>query len=278
MGALRVLIVNADDYGLSPAVSRGILAAWREGIVTSTTFLVNLPASAESARLLAGAPGLGVGLHLNLTTGPPVLPPRSVPSLVGPDGTFVKSLWRLRYRVRAEEVRREWEAQVDRFVALVGRLPTHLDSHHHVHALPGLAAVLADLARRRGIRAARAIRPADLPPARSLAGRAMELIYRRYLAGSAHILARSGLVLPDRVLLGDFDRRRLAEWIRGLPEGVTELVCHPGYVDGELRRLSGRVEPRPAEMADLVSAEVREAVRVAGVRLAHYGELAPAER
>ncbi|MCG0238049.1 MAG: ChbG/HpnK family deacetylase [Firmicutes bacterium] len=269
----RRLIVNADDFGLSPAVSEGILKAHREGIVTSTTFMVNWPWSRECAALLAGAPRLGVGLHLNLTSGPPVLPPAAVPSLVGRDGRFVKSLWRLRYRVRPEEVRREWEAQIRRFVEYVGRLPTHLDSHHHVHGLPHLAGIVADLAVRYGIPAIRILRPGDLPRPGVLDW-PRHWLYRRYLAASSQILARSGLRSPNRLWLADFDRSRLLGWIREAPPGVTELVCHPGYVDATLRRLSGRIAPRQQELDDLTAPEVRQAVAEAGVELCHYGDLA----
>ena len=104
---MRGLIVNADDFGLSPGVSRGILRAHWEGIVTSTTFMVNFPWAAEMAGLLRRAPRLGVGLHLNLTTGAPVLPPAEVPSLVGPDGRFGRSLVRLIDRMRPAEAERE---------------------------------------------------------------------------------------------------------------------------------------------------------------------------
>lgn len=271
---MRLLIVNADDYGLSPATSRGILAAWQDGIVTSTTVLVNFPWSAECAAWLADAPGLGVGLHLNLTAGSPVLPAAEVPSLVGPEGGFVKNLWHLRHRVRLPEVRREWEAQLRRFVEIVGRPPTHLDSHHHVHCLPNLAAVFVDLARAHGIPAARALRPSDLPAADSLWDRLSTFVFRQYLRASAARLRQGGLRLPDRVLLTDFDRRLLLRWLHELPDGLTELVCHPGYVDDELRRISSRVEARPAELADLTAPEVRDLVREEGICLVHYGQVA----
>lgn len=268
----RRLIVNADDFGLTPAVSEGILKAHRDGILTSTTFMVNWPWSRDCAALLPGAPDLGVGLHLNLTAGTPISPPAAVPSLVGRDGRFVKNLWRLIYRVSPREVRREWEAQIRRFVEYVGRPPTHLDSHHHVHSLPHLAPVALQLAQEYGIQRIRVVRPADLPPARPRDWPS-HWIFRRILARSAHLLAQSGLKGPDRLYLADFNRERLLNWIRETPPGVTELVCHPGYIDATLRRVSGRLAPRQQELDDLTAPEVRAAVQEAGVQLCHYGDL-----
>jgi len=125
----RLLIINADDFGLSPGVSSGIVRAHLDGILTSTSYMVNFPWSEELAPLLQQAPDLGVGVHLNLTTGSPVLPPQQVPSLVDEAGRFSKSLPRIQFRIKPDEALREWSAQVDKCSRLLGRLPTHLDTH-----------------------------------------------------------------------------------------------------------------------------------------------------
>ncbi|HLN62643.1 MAG TPA: ChbG/HpnK family deacetylase, partial [Symbiobacteriaceae bacterium] len=128
----RCLIVNADDFGLSESVSRGIIAAHRQGILTSTTFMTNFPWAPEMAPMLAEAPSLGVGVHLNLTTGEPVLAPEQVPTLVDGRGRFVKSMLHLLTRVEMSQVRAEWSAQVEKGIQLLGRLPTHLDTHRYL--------------------------------------------------------------------------------------------------------------------------------------------------
>src|SRR5262249_37431067 len=143
------LIVNADDYGMSPGVSRGILEAHAEGVVTSTTALVNTPCAPDALALASRVPGLGLGLHVNLSFGRPVLPPTRVPSLVGPDGRSFSGgrLLGAMRRFRRRDIRREVRAQLARFVELAGRPPDHLDSHQFVGCLhPEVFAVMVNLA------------------------------------------------------------------------------------------------------------------------------------
>src|SRR6185295_3930581 len=124
--AARTLIVNADDFGLTPGVSRGILEAGAKGIVTSTTVLVNRPTDPDLiARLEAS--GLGAGLHLNLTLGTPISNPRRVPSLVDGEGRFIRDPREAASRADKDEARIELGNQIDVFRALMGRFPTHLD-------------------------------------------------------------------------------------------------------------------------------------------------------
>lgn len=275
---MRRLIVNADDFGLTPGVSRGILRAHGEGILTSTTFMVHWPwAPAEAARLQA-APRLGVGLHLTLTAGAPVLPAAEVPSLVGPDGRFRRGWWHAQFGARPAEVHREWSAQLRRFVDLVGRLPTHLDTHHYVHALPRLAAVLAEVARTHGIPAARALRGNYDSAVREWRGPLGVVMARAVLPRSNAVLERAGLATPDRGLVGNFDRAVLLAHLERLPAGVTELVCHPGYADEDLAPLSSLTAQREVELAALVDPAVRRAVAAAGIELITFGDLAAPDR
>lgn len=275
---MRGLIVNADDFGLSPGVSRGILRAHREGIVTSTTFMVNFPWAAEMAELLRGAPRLGVGLHLNLTTGAPVLPPSQVPSLVGPDGRFRRSLLRLLRRLRPAEAEREWSAQVERFVALLGRLPTHLDTHRYLQAYPPLCGVMLRVARRYGVPAVRVLPPDVFPagtfPRWSPAGLLLGASLRRTTA----MVRQSGLAAPDRTMAGDFDLPVLLARLDRVGEGVTEIVAHPGEVDDQLRQLSSLLGRREVELAALTAPAARERVEARGIRLMHFGDLARLSR
>ena len=143
--AARRLIVNADDFGLTGGVSRGILRAHREGLVTSTTVLASLPAQPELDATAAASPGLGLGLHFNLTWGRPVSPAETVASLVDADGRFGRDLAALQERARPDEVRRECEAQIEAFARRFGRGPTHLDSHHHAHRVPRVMDAVVDV-------------------------------------------------------------------------------------------------------------------------------------
>lgn len=268
------LIVNADDFGLSRGVSEGILKAHRDGVLTSTTYMVNWPWSGELAVLLRDAPHLGVGVHLNLTAGPPVLPPAEVPSLVGKDGRFRKAAGHLLFGVRVDEVRREWAAQVQRFMDLTGRRPTHLDTHHYVHTIPRLAGALAAVARDFGIPAARAVRPGDFLapplPVREWVNRGL---YAALAARSRPLMERSGLRVPGGTVLGPYSLQWLVRKIGALGAGTYELVCHPGYADAALRRLSSLQAEREQELAALVHPQVRAAVAAAGAELIHFGQL-----
>jgi predicted glycoside hydrolase/deacetylase ChbG (UPF0249 family) len=136
------LIVNADDFGLSPAVNAAVLQAHQRGIVTSTTVMINLPhAEAGLAQALAETPNLGLGLHLNLNQGKPVSPPTSVPSLVDEHGQFypIERLAEVALGYDGDELYEEIAAQIERFIALTGHPPTHLDAHYHVALMHPLA-------------------------------------------------------------------------------------------------------------------------------------------
>lgn len=269
----RRLIINADDFGLTPGVSRAILRAHREGIVSSTTFMVNFPWAPEVAPLLGEAPALGVGIHLNITTGAPVLPPEQVPSLVGPEGHFVRATWRLLARARPEEVYSEWSAQVRRGIDLLGRLPTHLDTHRFLQAYPPFCEVMLAVAREHGIGAVRLLTPEFVPPGFFRRWSPVGFLAKRALRRSAALTRESGLCCPDVTLAGDFDLERLLQRLDRVEEGVTELIAHPGEVDAELSRLSSLREQREVELAALVDPAARRRLRDRGIELTHFGQL-----
>ena len=149
---LRQLVVNADDLGLTVGVNDGIFAAHDRGILTSASVFANAPATADAIRGVHHRPSLGVGVHLALVDGTPMLPPNRVPTLVEDDGRF-RASWKpfivacLRGRVSLEEVERELTAQIDR-IRSEGIQLTHLDAHKHVHAFPPIFAIVARVAER----------------------------------------------------------------------------------------------------------------------------------
>jgi predicted glycoside hydrolase/deacetylase ChbG (UPF0249 family) len=248
----RRLIVNADDFGLTEGVTRGILRASRDGLVTSATVLANLPPALDAE---AVATGLGLGLHLNLTWGPPVSPAGTVPSLVGPDGRFVRDLATLSQRARPDEVRREAEAQLEAFTRRFGRAPTHIDSHHHVHRLPGVMEAVLDV-----------VVGARLP-------------LRSQDAGFREGLRRHGVPTPDHFVGGDdpapyWTLERLLDQLASLPLGLTELMCHPGHFDDALA-YSRYGRPREVELQALCEPEARATVERLDIRLCHFGVLHP---
>ena len=139
---MKKLIVNADDYGHTPGVSEGIRLAHLHGIVTSTSAMMNRPsAPVELEQAAAICPNLGIGVHLVLTAGNPLLPPEKITTLVREDGSFLRQddLVRKITQVNLEQVSAEWHAQVEKYLKVTGHAPDHLDSHHHSsYFTPGL--------------------------------------------------------------------------------------------------------------------------------------------
>jgi len=146
---MRRLIVNADDLGRTRGINAGIRAAHERGIVTSATLMVAYPAAGDVAGLARSCPGLGIGLHVALTGGPPSRRRTPLPSLVDARGRLPAKPEGLA-AARAEDVGREARAQLARFRVLLGREPTHFDSHHHSQRLPDVRDAIVALASETG--------------------------------------------------------------------------------------------------------------------------------
>jgi chitin disaccharide deacetylase len=215
---VRWLIVNADDLGYSSGITRGILEAHERGIVTSASMMVGEPGAEEAAEAARDAPALSVGLHAVLEAGGEIAAP--------------------------DEAERELERQLVRFERLVGRRPTHLDSHHHVHRDPRLRPVVEQFAARHGL------------PLRDRDAAHCGEFYGRW-DGESHL---------DQVGVGS-----LLEILARLQADVTELGCHPGYADG--LRSSYTVE-REHELRTLTDPRVRARVEELGIELIGWGYVA----
>ena len=272
----RQLIVNADDYGLAPSVSAGIRYAHQHGLVTSTTAMMNQPGvAAELERALAECPRLGLGVHLVLTKGRPLLPPNEISSLValGEAGCF-PSLSHLLPNLAAldpPEVQAEWQAQIAAFVRATGQRPTHLDSHHHsAYASPPLFAALLALAKEFGCAIRWPLTRHDPSQAHLGVGPAQQG-HLEALAGTAHVRH------PDRLdtrFYGDgVSTRLLREIIATLPAGITELMCHPGFPDQALTEVSSYHQQRVKEMEALTAAELQPEAAHEGVAFVSFGHL-----
>jgi predicted glycoside hydrolase/deacetylase ChbG (UPF0249 family) len=249
--AARILIVNADDFGLTGGVSRGILEAHRAGIVTSTTVMVNRPIAPVLLEELR-ASALGVGLHLNLTLGPPVSSPGRVPSLVDAHGVFLRDPHEVVARARVDEARIELGTQIDVFRRLMGRFPTHLDTHHHVGARAPILDLVLDFA------------AAIKVPVRSQDDRVRTAARRRRLRTPDHFIGDAG---AEAYWMAE----RALDHLASLAAGVTEAMTHPGYYDEDLAG-SRYGRQRDVELAGLTDSRVREAIAREGIRLAHFGD------
>lgn len=269
------LIVNADDYGRTPGVSRGIRRAHRQGVVTSTTVMVNFPTAADDLRLArTECPALGLGLHLNLTAGRPLLPPDQLPGWVGPNGRFLRPE-RLSGRPGGLDpagAEAEWRAQIEAFVAAVGSPPDHLDAHHHIAYLSEeLFAVMLTLARAYDC----AIR---LPLAEDGAQAGLPAEWLTAMASFApRLLTDFQPRRPDHFFASFYGPAAtvgtLLRLIENLPPGCSEWMCHPGEADVQLLAESGYARERESELQALCDPRVRQALERRGVSLITFREL-----
>ena len=227
------LILNADDFGYDPEVSRGIAESMRMGVVSSTTMIVNSPWSEDAAR---DAEGLAIGLHLNLVRFESV----SAPS---------REL-RERAQLDLQFVVRETRAQLDRLKQLIGRDATHIDVHKHAHKDPTVLGGLGIVARERG-----------------LAVRSIDAKMREALRDAG--VRTNDAFLGDA---GDSAYWTPERWVEQLDEaprdGVVELMCHPGYLPKQVA--SGYGMQREVELATFVSPATREALKSRGLTLSSW--------
>jgi len=222
---MKFLIVNADDFGYSRGINRGIVEAHQRGVLTSTGLMVNTSATEEAVRMAADLPNLSIGLHVNFTN--------EAQRLVEFDDP----------QICRDELRR----QFDRFVDLMGRLPTHIDGHQHVHRDPDRAPIFLALAQDH-----------DLP-------------LRDYCAvfsvGGFYAQWEYGISDPSHVSF-EVLARILREEVR---HGVTELGCHPGYYDPEFECVYHR--DREYELQTLCDPRVRDVFHEVGIRLIGYRDV-----
>ncbi len=277
------LIVNADDLGHAPGINRGIVKAHLDGIVTTSTVLTNYPDAPQGVELaLAQAPRLELGVHFNLTEGRPVSDPAAVPSLVDEDGRFCgpERMGVAAQTWQADDLERELRAQVDRFVALAGQPPHHLDSHHGAPQWhPVALRILLDIAGEYRVPMRR------VPVAATPEETARQWMYSSAPREAALAWAEA---LQDLVenhpaykttahfTEGFYDRTAtlsdLLLILTNLPkDGVTELMCHPGYAEGPV--LSSYWEPREREVGLLTHPATREVIAAEGIRLIGFDDL-----
>lgn len=280
----KTLIVNADDYGRSPGVSRGILDAHQRGIVTSTTVMINQPSVRPQLDTALAYPELGVGLHLVFTAGRPLLPAKEIPSLVDRDGFLWNQhdLWAQAEKISTKELHAELTAQIQRFAEWAGGLPDHLDCHHWVFLYPPFFQVYADLATEFHL-------PLRVPfPPETDFQRAVGMLpylegfppdrVRGIVTTNSALLEARQLHHPDHFLATFFGRQALTlesllALLRALPDGISELMCHPGYDGPGLANSSYRRE-RQIELELLTHPAVLECLAETGVELASFSVFA----
>ena len=277
------LIVNADDFGLTAGVNRAILELHRAGLLTSTTLMARAAATAEAVSLARATPTLGVGCHVVLVDGEPVLPAREIPTLIDSRtgglqptlGAFLQRL--LTGRIGSAEIEAEAGAQIALLQAK-GVALTHIDTHKHVHMFPAVLRPVLRAAASHGIRSIR--NPFEprwslrATPGAPWIRRAEVSLLRRLEPTFRRIVDEEGFRTTDGAIgvlaTGTLDAATVSSLLRRLPPGTWELVTHPGYNDADLaqtrtRLLASRETEREA---------LRSVARADGVELISYARLA----
>jgi hopanoid biosynthesis associated protein HpnK len=290
---VRKLIVNADDFGMTAGVNRGIVESHVGGVVSSATLMANGPRFDEAVALARSAPNLSIGCHVVLVDGKPVSPPDTVDTLLAirsaePD-KFYSSLSAFAARAMLggfdrDQLVAEVTAQI-RKIQATGLHVTHLDSHKHAHVFPEILAAMLRAARICGVRA---IRNPIVPtlPAKLFKGK--RELWKRY--GQVRMLhtfskqflqrtKRAGLLTPDGVIgvieTGSVESSLLRQTIASLPDGTWELVCHPGYNDADLRSAGTRLlDSRDEERLVLTSPGLRQFLQEQKIQVISYREFA----
>jgi predicted glycoside hydrolase/deacetylase ChbG (UPF0249 family) len=269
------LIINADDFGMSRGISDGILLAHRYGVLTSTSLMVNMPASEYAVERLSSAPRLSVGVHLNICQGRPISAARDVATLVDASGNFhapglmVRKLWR--WQVSSRDLELEFLAQIN-WMKNRGLEPTHADSHHHMHIYP---------------------RCSSWPKKGGIGGPHQGGVVRRLLVQSYRSTLQSTLFRKfdsanSRISFSSEARRDSANlkshWIatfEHLPEGIFEFACHPGLDERGFSERDPIHFQRERELQLLTDPELRAMIVRNGIALISYrqlsADLSPAE-
>ncbi|WP_017688669.1 ChbG/HpnK family deacetylase [Paenibacillus sp. PAMC 26794] len=243
----RQVIINADDFGLSPSVNQGIIQAYLAGGITSTSMMVNMPGLDHAVSSACSLPDLGIGLHFNLTYGRPVSEPSQVPSLVNPDGSFYKGD---NVTIRdIADIAKELDAQWNAFIQ-TSFTPTHLDSHQLLHQNdPRIYKIMAEKAVRENIPLRRSQIRHSIPDL-------------------------SAPRMTDTILLDTYEGpeglRRLLHHLSSLRAGVTEIVCHPGYVDDVLRDISNWLDIREHELKVFINPIIPRTLQELGIIPINY--------
>jgi predicted glycoside hydrolase/deacetylase ChbG (UPF0249 family) len=252
---LKRLIINADDFGFTRDVNAGIVHAHTHGVLTSTTLMANGDAFADAVRLARETPSLDIGCHLVLVQGRSLITGKPLPES---PRALLAELALKRLNVYAE-----LRAQIEKIVA-EGIRPTHLDTHKHTHLVPAVFRQLVRLASEFRIPYVRLPLDASIPFTRMPA----ERFYKRSAA-------RLGVRMPDHFLgfrlTGSFTESSFATALSKLPDGITEFMCHPGFLGPELQAASTRLkESRVRELEALTSPRIRDLLDAEAIRLGPF--------
>lgn len=245
----RFLIVNADDFGYYKAADEGIIKAVQDGIVTSATVVVNMPNARVLPELIKNLPEISLGLHFNLTHGKPV--EVNVPTLTSADGLFCHTAETLAQDASTHDIMDELHAQLKLFEDIFKKKPSHIDTHKHIHRKLNVLSALSAAAKENSL------------PVRSN-------------SPYVHYVLKHKDVRTTDYFFGDvsvspfWTREKLAGALHELPEGVTELMCHPGYTDKAGEYIGFYNAQREGELMTLCDKEILNVLQSEDIQLINF--------
>ena len=241
---MKKLIINADDFGYSRAINFGIIDCFQHGVLSSATLMTNMPGAEHAAGLAKENSGLGVGVHLVLTCGEPIL--KKHKTIVDVQGRFRRlSFYESAFNVDLDEIYDEWKAQIERFKSF-GINPTHLDSHHHINTYKGIRDVFCQLAEEYNL------------PVRNNMGLPDHLCHPNRFEYYVENVLKDEASIANAFQAAD----------------SVEVMCHPGYLDKAVVEGSSYTYPRLDELELLTSDKVKQVLsNCKGVKLATFKSL-----
>lgn len=249
---MNKLIINADDFGLTEGCNKGIIKCMTEGVVTSSTLMINMP-KAKHAVYMAKENGItSLGIHLNLTCGKPVLPKDEVQSLVDEDGYFYNRIAKSIKNINLKEAKNELEAQVNKFLD-TGLKISHLDGHHHIQMYDGIKDIVIELCKKY-----------EVPM------RHCNKIHRKYCIDK-NVKTTDYF---DMNFYGDnVTVDSLKDIINGYEDGTIEIMTHPSYIDEELKEISSYSINREKELEVLTNTEFIKWLEDRGIELISFNDI-----
>lgn len=288
------VIINADDFGLSKGINKGIIRGYREGVLTSASLIVNMPGFEDAVSLIRENPGLDIGLHINFFRGTPILSVYKVRSLINKKGRFLGNIFKIaagvyRRRLSLTELEAESDAQIKKALDR-GINITHLDSEKHLHLISKVYKIIVKLAKKYGINKIRNINeypyvlkfmPSDTSILSSSLCKTSLLQFlskRAKRINSIYSIKTAdysfGIMDTGKMTLEKYERL-----FNCLKSGTTEISCHPGYIDEEWLRPPLNTEKyyinlsRERELDTLLSARLKEIIRDSDIELINYAQL-----
>jgi hopanoid biosynthesis associated protein HpnK len=279
----KYLVVTADDFGLTKGVNFGIIEGFQKGLITGASLMVSGDAFEDAVQKAKENPELAVGIHLTLAAGKSLLPPRQIPTLVDEEGNFYPGYTSFFYylslgKIRQSDIQRELQAQIEKFLD-AGLKISHLDAHLHIHLHPSLISLVLYLAQKYRVSYIRCSEEMRIKEKRLVLSRWIKTEALRLAAGMARKKILKVGLKTSTYFYGIYHSGRFTEetWLTFLPqvkEGITEVMCHPGYEDEELyQQVVDPTYRRKDELKSLTSPKVKEMIARLNIELTNYVKL-----